>query len=107
MSEGNYRYRVTKPCYYQDVYRTPTKHNIVVVQEKFGKKEKPSYLELIPDNTAEIEAAAKAAKAAQKGKSKDLMTREDLKNLLTAAGIDFPRNATDDKLAGMWAEHQS
>lgn len=45
-----FKYKVTAPCYYGGVYRTPeNKHSVVVVDKKFVEKEKPSYLELIEE----------------------------------------------------------
>lgn len=50
------QYKVTKPCYFDGVYRTPSKHNIVDVQKKFTKKNQPSYLELIDEESAQPDA---------------------------------------------------
>ena len=62
---GNHRYEVTAPCYYGGIYRTPTKHRIVVVDEQFSKRLQPSYLKLLPDRTEQIEADAEARDEAE------------------------------------------
>ncbi len=96
---SKFRYKVTAPCYFDDVYRTPTKHSIVVRAEKFHKDEKPSYLELLPDNTAEIEEAAEAAAKA--------MTIKECKEYLDEAEVDYDPKATVAILRAMVDDHKA
>ena len=45
-------YKVTKECYFGGVLRTPeNSHNVVHVEKKFTKKEQPSYLEFVGDES--------------------------------------------------------
>lgn len=57
---GNYRYRCLKQCYINGSIHGPAeKRKFVVVDKKYSKKDKPSYLELIEDEPApepEVEA---------------------------------------------------
>lgn len=75
------KYKVTAPCYFQGVYRTPDRHNIVFMDKPFGKREierdgkkvkvdaTPSYLKLVRSNVDivdddDAEAPTKAAQSA-------------------------------------------
>lgn len=60
-----HQYKVTEPCYYGGVYRTPTnKHRIVTLQKKLSEKAKPRYLEYMEEVVPEVPELTKEEKAA-------------------------------------------
>jgi hypothetical protein len=77
----SYQYKVIKECYFGGVHRTPEnrKHNIVVVDDKFPAKKKPSYLELIVSaaDAEEAEAIKIAEEQAEIKKAEDAKAKAE------------------------------